>query len=107
MQFWMGREVDRTVDMQLTMETAGSIRTRMDLLLAQYMLLRGEDRRRAEFPDLFTVDSLYEGVKADVPMLVLLLGQGKVLISLHHQKHANVRQDKSGGKGSVWSCILK
>ena len=32
----------------------------MDLILAQYMMLRGEDRRRAEFPDIFTVDSLNE-----------------------------------------------
>jgi hypothetical protein len=74
--------VKRTVDIQLTTETPGSIRTRMDLLVAQYMLLRGEDRRHAEFPDLHTVDSLQEGVNGDVPMLVLRLGQGKVLLSL-------------------------
>ena len=80
MQFWTGKEVNRTVDMQLCIETPGSIRTRMDLILGQYMLLRGEDRRHAEFPDLFTVDSLHEGVKGDVPMLVLRLGQGKVFI---------------------------
>ncbi len=47
-------------------------------LVGQYMLLRGEDRRRAEFPDLFTVDSLNEGVKGHVPMLCLRLGQRKV-----------------------------
>ena len=45
MQFWTGKEVNRTVDMQLCIETPGSIRTRMDLILGQYMLLRGEDRR--------------------------------------------------------------
>ena len=77
MQFWTGKEVNRTVDMQLCIETPGSIRTRMDL---QYMLLRGEDCRHAAFPDLFTVDSLHEEVKGDVPMLVLRLGQGKVFI---------------------------
>jgi hypothetical protein len=73
--------VKTTVDLQLTMETPGSIRTRMDLLVGQYMLLRGEDRRHTELPDLLTVDSLKEGVNGDVPMLVLRLGQGKVLLS--------------------------
>ena len=77
-QFGTLSELNRTVDIQLTIETATSIRTRMDLLMAQYMLLRGEDRRKAEFPDLFMVDSLHEGVKGHVPMLCLRLGQGKV-----------------------------
>ena len=77
-QFGTLSELNRTVDKQLTIETGTSIRTRMDLLVAQYMLLRGEDRRKAEFPDLFTVDSLHEGVKGHVPMLCLRLGQGKV-----------------------------
>jgi hypothetical protein len=64
--------------MQFTLETPVAMRTRMDLLVGQYMLLRGEDRRKAELPDLFTVDSLNEGVKGHVPMLCLRLGQGKV-----------------------------
>ena len=77
-QFGTLQELTRTVDMQFTIGTSVAIRTRMDLLMGQYMLLRGEDRRRAEFPDLFTVDSLNEGVKGHVPMLCLRLGQGKV-----------------------------
>ena len=55
----------------------------MDLILAQYMMLRGEDHRNAEFPDIFTVDSLNEGHKGDVQMLILRLGQGKVFFSLY------------------------
>src|SRR5204863_8811673 len=54
------------------------IRTWMDLLMGQYMLLRGEDRCRTKFPDLSIVDSLNEGVKGHIPMLYLRLGQGKV-----------------------------
>jgi hypothetical protein len=77
-QFGTLQELARTVDMQLTIETPVSMRTRMDLLVGQYMLLRGEDRRSAELPDLFTMDSLNEGVKGHVPMLCLRLGQGKV-----------------------------
>lgn len=42
------------------------------------MMLRGEDRRRAEFPDIFTVDSLNEDHKGNVPMLILRLCQGKI-----------------------------
>lgn len=78
MQFGTLQELNRCVDVQLSVGTYVAIRTRMDLILAQYMMLRGEDRRRAEFPDIFTVDSLSEGHKGDVPMLILRLGQGKV-----------------------------
>ena len=83
MQFGNLQELNRYVDVQLSLETYVSIRTRMDLILAQYMMLRGENRRRAEFPDIFTVDSLNEGHKNDVPMLILRLGQGKVFFSLY------------------------
>src|SRR6266496_3200516 len=78
MQFGALQELNRCVDVQLSLGTYVSIHTRMDLILAQYMMLRGEDRRHAEFPDIFTVDSLNEGHKGDVPMLILRLGQGKV-----------------------------
>jgi hypothetical protein len=83
MQFGNIQELNRCVDVQLSLGTYVSIRTRMDLILAQYMMLRGEDRRHAEFPDIFTVDSLNEGHKGDVPMLILRLGQGKVFFSLY------------------------
>jgi hypothetical protein len=78
MQFGTLQELNRCVDVQLSLGTYVSIRTRMDLIVGQYMMLRGEDRRRVELPDIFTVDSLNEGHKGDVPMLILRLGQGKV-----------------------------
>jgi hypothetical protein len=78
MQFGTLQELNRCVDVQLSLGTYVSIRTRMDLILGQYMMLRGEDRRHAELPDLFTVDSLNEGHKGNVPMLILRLGDGKV-----------------------------
>ena len=78
MQFGTLQELNRCVDVQLSLGTYVSIRTRMDLILGQYMMLRGEDRRHAELPDLFTVDSLNEGHKGNVPMLILRLGEGKV-----------------------------
>ena len=81
-QFGTLEEVTRTVDMQFTIETAVAMRTRMNLLVRQYMLLREQDRRQAELPDLFTVNSLNEGVKGHVPMLCLRLGQGKVSLSM-------------------------
>jgi len=83
MQFGNLQELNRCVDVQLSLGTYVSIRTRMDLILAQYMMLRGEDRRHAEFPDIFTINSLNEGHKGDVPMLILRLGQGKVFFSLY------------------------
>jgi hypothetical protein len=54
------KEIRIVVDMQLSFCTATSIRTRMDLLLAQFMLLRGEDRRHSELWDLVLVDALNE-----------------------------------------------
>ena len=78
MQFGTLQELNRCVDVQLSLGTYVSIRTRMDLILAQYMMLRGEDRRRMELADIFTVDSLNESHKGNVPMLVLRLGAGKV-----------------------------
>ena len=81
-QFGTLEEVTRTVDMQFTIETAVAMRTRMNLLVGQYMLLRGQDRRQAELPDLFTVNSLNEGVKGHVSMLCLRLKQGKVSFSI-------------------------
>ena len=83
MQFGNLQELNHCVDVQLSLGTYVSIRTRMDLILAQYMMLRGEDRRHAEFPDIFTINSLNEGHKGDVPMLILRLGQGKVFFSLY------------------------
>ena len=83
MQFGTLQELNRCIDVQLSLGTYVSIRTRMDLIVGQYMMLRGEDRRCVEFPDIFTVDSLNEGHKGDVPMLILRLGQGKVFFPLY------------------------
>ena len=83
MQFGNLQELNHCVNVQLSLGTYVSIHTRMDLILAQYMMLRGEDRRHAEFPDIFTINSLNEGHKGDVPMLILRLGQGKVFFSLY------------------------
>jgi hypothetical protein len=83
MQFGDLQELNRCADIQLSLGTYISTRTRMDLMLGRYMMLRGEDRRHAEFPDIFTVNSLNEGHKGDVPMLILRLGQGKVFFSLY------------------------
>lgn len=73
------KELKTTVDMQLENCTLISLRTRADLLLSHFMMLRGEDRRKAEFPDLFIVESLHESVtNGNVNILCLRLGQGKV-----------------------------
>ena len=75
------REFQRTVDTLLMADSFVSYRTRMDLLISQYLLLRSEDRRRAELCDLVAVDSLNEaGFQKHVKMLVLRLRQGKVSI---------------------------
>ena len=79
-QFETLQELNRAINMQLTVETLKSIRTCMDLILAQYMLFHGEDHRKVEFPDIFMVDFLQESPKGNVPMLCLRL-QGTYLPS--------------------------
>jgi hypothetical protein len=72
-------EMNRSVDVSFTTQTSVSIRTRMDLLLGQYMLLRSEGRRRVYLPEVFTVDALREAPGGNgVPMLGLRLNRGKV-----------------------------
>ena len=72
-------EFQRTCNLQLLEDSLMGFRTRMDLLISQYMLLRGEDRRRADLCDLVVVESLNEaGFQKDVKMLILRLRQGKV-----------------------------
>ena len=72
------KEFRRTIDAQMQLETLVSSRTRMDLLISKYMMLRDEDRRHCEFPDLFTVDYIDEAANGNARMLILRLGQGKV-----------------------------
>jgi len=66
------KEFQKTVDMLLAVDNLISYRTRMDLLLLQYMLLRSEDWSHADLCDLVAVESLHEaGFQKDVKMLVL------------------------------------
>ena len=76
--FGTPKEFNRTVDAQMHLGTLVSFRTRMDLLMSKFMLLRGEDRRHCELADLFTVDDVNEAENGNARMLVLRIGQGKV-----------------------------
>jgi len=83
-RFGTFREFQRTVEILLTTGTFVAYRTRMDLLISQYMLLRSEDRRHADLCDLVAVESLNEaGFQKNIQMLVLRLRQGKVFISFY------------------------
>jgi hypothetical protein len=80
-QFGTFREFRRTTEILLMANAFTACRTRMDLLISQYMLLRSEDRRHADLCDLVAVESLNEaGFQKNVQMLVLRLRQGKVSI---------------------------
>lgn len=80
-QFGTFREFQRTIEFLLKANTFIAHRTRMDLLISQFMLLRSEDRRYADLCDLVAVESLNEaGFQKNVQMLILRLRQGKVLI---------------------------
>ena len=82
-QFVTFREFRRTIETLLMIDTFTAHRTRMDLLISQYMLLRSEDRRHANLCDLVAVESLNEaGFQKNVQMLVLHLRQGKVFLFL-------------------------
>src|SRR5436190_24068303 len=78
MAFGVIKELQSTTDMLLAKGNYIAMRTRMDLMLAQAMMLRGEDRRHAEFPELFTIESINEGPKGNVQLLCLRLIEGKV-----------------------------
>ena len=78
------KEFQRTIEILLKTGTFVAYRTRMNLLISQYMLLRSEDRRHADLCDLVAVESLNEaGFQKNVQMLILRLRQGKVFISFH------------------------
>ena len=78
-QFGIFREFRRTIETLLTTDTFIARRTRMDLLISQYMLLRSEDRRHADLYDLVAVESLNEaGFQKNVYMLILRLREDKV-----------------------------
>lgn len=78
-QFATFREFQKTIEILLLTDTFIAYRTRMDLLISQYMLLCSEDRRKADLCDLVAVESLNEaGFQKNIQMLVLRLRQGKV-----------------------------
>ena len=80
MAFGVIKELQSTTDILLSKGDYISMRTRMDLMLGQAMMLRGEDRRHAEFPELFAIESINEGPKGDVQLLGLRLIEGKVRV---------------------------
>lgn len=79
-KFILAPEFTKTCDILLLKGTLEAMRTRMDLLISKFMMLRSEDRRRAELPDLFYIPMKNEGVVGDANMLCLQLGQGKVCL---------------------------
>ena len=81
MAFGVIKELQSTADMLLLKGDYIAMRSRMDLLLAEAMMLRGEDRRKAEFPELFTIESINEGPKGNVQVLCLRLVGGKVYLT--------------------------
>ena len=96
--FGVLQELLRTTDMLLSKGDYIAIRTRMDLLMAQAMMLRGEDKRHVEFPELFTIESINEGPKGNVRLLCLRLISGKVwflsVISFHVDSlHRRLRRE--------------
>jgi hypothetical protein len=76
--FGSPKEFNATVNYQMHLGTLVSFRTRMDLLISKFMLLRGEDRRHCELADLFTIDAVNEAENGNARILVLRIGQGKV-----------------------------
>jgi hypothetical protein len=74
------REMESTCDFLLNKGTFVSMRTRMDLMLSMNMLLRGEDRRRLEMPEVLMVLATFAimGPNPHVPALGFQLLKGKV-----------------------------
>src|SRR5579859_1363895 len=79
-KFGTESELQTTVNLLLSTCTLVSMRTRMDLLLSKYMMLRSEDRRHAELADIFAIEASKEGIHSDVKMLCLKLHSGKVFV---------------------------
>ena len=77
------QEMEMVCDYLLNKGTFTSMRTRMDFMLSLNMLLRGQDRRQAEFPEIFRILCLNEGVGSNnnISALCLRLTKGKVSIT--------------------------
>jgi len=103
--FGTPKEFNNTVDAQMHLGTLVSFRTRMDLLMSKFMMLRGKDRRHCELADLFTIDAVNEAENGNARLLVLRIAEGKVP-SAQIPLNANLL-DKQGRKGTVWRCFQK
>lgn len=66
------------------------------------MLLRGENRWKAELLNIFIVDSINEGIKENVPMLCLRFGQGKIKSSILLLLSDKTNQDGRAQYGVVF-----
>ena len=83
-KFTLAPEFIKTCDVLLSKGNLDAMSTRMDLLIAKFMMLRSEDRTRLELPDLFHIPMKNEGVVGDVNMLCIQLSQGKVCSYVFH-----------------------
>ena len=84
-RFEIFREFQRTVEILLKTDTFVAYRTRTNLLISQYMLLRSENQRHADFCDLIAIESLNEAeFQKNVQMLILRLRQDNVLFLFIH-----------------------
>ena len=66
------------MNMLLSKKDYISMRIYINLMLRQAMMLRGEDRRNAELPELFIIESLNEDSNGNIQLLCLRLVGGKV-----------------------------
>ena len=56
------------------------LRTRLDILMGHFMLLRSQNRLEAQLADVYIRPQYMEGVRGDQNLLMLLLRKGKVCI---------------------------
>ena len=57
------------------------LRTRLDILMGHFMLLRSQNRLEAQLADVYMRPQYMEGVRGDQNLLMLLLRKGKVASS--------------------------
>jgi hypothetical protein len=58
--------------------TEMDLRTRLDLLMGHFMLLRSHNRLDAQLADFYLRPQYAEGIRGDQNLLMLLLRKGKV-----------------------------
>ena len=84
MTFGVIKELHSITDMLFSKGDYISMRTRMDLMLTQTIMLCGEDRQNAKFLKLFTIESINEGPKSNVQLLCLRLVSSKVCFNFSY-----------------------